>query len=330
MAERRRPGRPDRRKAMPADRESLHRLLANLPDGVLLLDQEGRVRFANPAAEALFGYGPATMLGNLLGFPVIAGVTEIEIPSSDGSLRTAEIHAVRIQWQGEELVLADLRDVSALKDTQGKLLSLGRHLVEAYEYIHNRVGKELHDTVGQPLIGLKLALHRFRALQDQDPDVGLGEIGELVDEMIDSIRELSHSLRPPVGDGFTLKEALENHFHRLEYREGFRVHLLGTFPQAELTRIIQIVVFRIVEEGLDNVMRYAGVEEAEVVISTEEGRLVVRIDDRGRGFDTQKAVNSVGVGLKAMRERAELAGGSLSVDSAVGRGTRLTAVLPLS
>jgi signal transduction histidine kinase len=307
------------------DRESLHKLLANLPDGVLLLDREGRVRYANPAAEALFGHGSATAIGNLLGFPVVEGVTEIEIPSSDGGLHPTEIRAVQIQWEGEELLLADLRDVSELKEAQGKVLSLGRQLVEAYETIHSRVGKDLHDMVGQPLIGLKLALHRFREIQEEEPDIGLEEIGELVDSMIDSIRDLSHSIRPPVGDGYSLRESLENHFHRLETKTGLVVRFRDGFSNSELPRLTEIVAFRIVQEALDNTANYAGAQEAEVYIGTEEGRLVIRVEDRGRGFEPGIG----GVGLKAIRDRAELAGGSLSVDSAPGRGTRLTAVLPL-
>jgi signal transduction histidine kinase len=101
------------------------------------------------------------------------------------------------------------------------------------------------------------------------------------------------------------------------------------FSDTELSRLIETVAFRIIEEALENVYRYAGVQEVEVAIGAEEDRLVIRIDDQGTGFDPGKAVHEAGIGLKAMRERAELSGGSLSVDSAPGRGTHLTVVLPL-
>ena len=314
---------------LPGDQESLHRLLNNLPDGVLLLDQEGRVRFANPAAERLFGYTPVTMIGNMLGFPVVEGVTEIEIPRSGGGLITAEIRAVRIQWAREELFLASLRDVSERKQAEGKVLSLGRQLLDAYETIHSRVGKELHDTVGQPLIGLKLALHRFQELREQEPDTGMREIGDLVDDMINSIRDLSHSLRPAVGDSYGLKESLDNHFHRLETRKGLVVHFKDEFAGSDISRLTETVAFRIIQEGLSNVLEHAEVDEALVAVETREGKLVIRIEDRGKGFEPQEAERDGGVGLQAMRERAELTGGSLSVESVPGEGTRITAVLPL-
>lgn len=315
---------------MTEDRESLHRLLANLPDGVLLLDRDGRVMYANPAAEAIFGYSPVTMIGNLLGFPVVEGETEIEIPRRDGTLRTAEIRAVRLDWEQEELYLASLRDVSERKQAQDKVLTLGRQLVEAYETIHSRVGKELHDTVGQPLIGLKLALHRFRELQEHDPDVGLGEIGALVDDMINSIRDLSHTLRPAIGNGYSLKESLENHFHRLESKSNLVIRFRDAFSESVIPRLIETVAFRIIQEGVENVLRWSEVAEVEVAVSAgKDERLSIRIEDHGKGFRPEEADRDGGVGLQAMRERAELAGGSLTVDSAPGKGTRITAVLPL-
>ncbi len=330
MAERKRPRSAGGPRTLPTDQEQLRRLLNYLPDGVLLLDPEGCVLFANPAAERLFGYTPATMIGNILGFPVVEGGTEIEIPQTGGGLRTAEIRAVRLQWAEKELFLASLRDVSERKQAEVKVLSLGRQLLEAYETIHSRVGKELHDTVGQPLIGLKLALHHFQELKEQEPDIGLGEIGELVDDMINSIRDLTHSLRPAVGNGWSLKESLENHFHRLESKEGLTVRFRDGFSKIPLPRLIETVAFRIVQEGLDNIARYAGVEEAEVSISArDDEQLVIRIQDRGKGFEPDEAQREGGIGLRAMRERAELAQGSLSVDSAPGGGTRITAVLPL-
>lgn len=330
MIERKRRKSSGRLRALPADQKTLHRLLSYLPDGVLLLDSEGSVLVANPAAEALFGYSPVTMIGRVLGFPVVEGVTEIEIPQSGGDVCTAEIRAVRVKWAEAELFLASLRDVSERKQAEKKVLTLGRQLLEAYETLHSRVGKELHDSVGQPLIGLKLTLHRFQELQEQEPDIGLGEIGGLVDDMINSIRDLSHSLRPAVGDGYSLKESLENHFHRLESRNDLIIRFHDDFSGSVIPRLTETVAFRIVQEGLSNVLQYAEVTEAEVSVSTREEQLVIRIEDRGKGFNPEEAEQEGGIGLRAMRERAELAGGSLSLDSAPGGGTRITAILPLT
>jgi two-component system sensor histidine kinase NreB len=328
VAESKRPA--GRWKVLLGCQENLYRLLVNLPDGVLLLDSEGRVLFANPAAEALFGCSPVTVIGNVLGFLMVEGETEIEIPRTDGTLRTAEIRAVRLDLEEEELYLASLRDVSERIQAEDKVLSLGRQLVEVYETIHNRVGKELHDTVGQPLIGLKLALHRFQELQERDPDIGLEEIVNLVDDMINSIRDLSHTLRPAIGDGYGLKESLENHFHRLESNNDLVIRFSGELRESEIPRLIETVAFRIIQEGVANTLRYAEVEEVEVAVSTQDDeRLSIRIEDQGKGFRPEEAVHEGAVGLKAMRERVELAGGSLSVDSAPGKGTRITAVLPL-
>jgi signal transduction histidine kinase len=318
----------DRKPRRLIDQKSLRLLLESLPDGVLLIDRSGMVSFANPAAESLFNFEPGTLAGGFLGFPVVEGVTEIEIPRTGGRLITAEIRAVRVRWQEQELYLASLRDVSERKRAEQKMLTLGQQLFSVYETIQGRLGKELHDTIGQPLIGLKLALHRFRERQEQEPDTALEEIGALIDGIINSIRDFSHTLRPAVSNDWSLSDALENHFHRLRAQRGLAVHFRDRAPEFPLPPITETVVLRIVQEGLDNVLRHAKVDEVEVLIDTRGDDLVLMIEDRGRGFDPARK-NHEGIGLEAMRERAELAGGTMTVDSSPGKGTRLTAVLPL-
>jgi signal transduction histidine kinase len=314
----------------PVSRRSLLRLLDNLPDGVLLINPEGRVIFANPAAELLFDYQPGSMIGRLLGVPVVEGVTEIEIPHAGGGLCTAEIRAVRVRWEAKELILASLRNVSQRKRAENRVLTLGKQLLEAYETITGRLGKEIHDSIGQPLIGLKLALYRFQELREREPEVSLEEINTRVDEMIDSIRRLSHNLRPAAGDKWSLKDALENHFRRLEIQGELTVHFMNHFSDHELSRVIQTVAFRIIQESLDNVLRHAKAHEADVTVDSNNGDLLIQVDDRGAGFDPSAPVGGGAIGLKTMRERTELAGGTLTVDSAPGRGTRISAVLPLT
>lgn len=269
-----------------------------------------------------------TLAGSLLGFPVVEGVTEIEIPQAGGGLLTAEIRAVRVRWQEQELFLASLRYVSERKLAEQKMLALGQQLFAAYETIQGRLGKELHGTIGQSLIGLKLALHRFRERQEQEPDTDLEEIGALIDDMINSIRDFSHTLRPAVSNDWSLGEALENHFHRLKAQRGLTVHFQDRASGCDLPSITETVVLRIVQEGLDNALQHANVDEVDVLIDTRGDDLVVRIEDRGRGFDPAREDHE-GIGLEAMRERAELAGGTMTVDSSPGEGTRLTAILPL-
>jgi signal transduction histidine kinase len=318
----------ERERGASESGESLRLLLDSLPDGVLLTDEQGGVLFANPAAESLFGHEQGTMAGSTLGYPVLEGVTEIEIPRQDGSLVTTEIRAVRMRLQGRKLFVASFRDITERKEAEEKIVTLGQQLLNAYETINRRLGKELHDTIGQPLIGLKLALHHFRDLQAEMPDVGVEEIGVLIDHLIDSIRELDHSLRPVIRDDWSLQDALENHFQRLGSHKGLRVLFLHQGLDACFPEIIETVVFRIVEEALDNTARYAGVQEAEVSLYADGERLTVTIADEGCGFDPATVVPD-SIGLRAMRERAELAGGTVIVDSAAGAGTRITAILPL-
>ncbi|MBN1836645.1 MAG: PAS domain S-box protein, partial [Spirochaetales bacterium] len=192
------------RHGLPQAGNGLQRLLLALPDGVLLLDGAGSVRYANPAAERLFGYEQGSMAGHPLGCPVLEGRAEVEIPRQGEGMAVAEIRAVELEWDGERLTLATFRDITGRKLAEEKTATLGRELLEVYETLQDRLGKEIHDAIGQPLVGLKLALQRYRDLQEQDREIGLGEVGLLIDDMVDVVRELSHALRPTTGKGWSL------------------------------------------------------------------------------------------------------------------------------
>lgn len=313
---------------VPRTGNGLRRLLLALPDGVLLLDRNGSVRFANPAAERLFACEPGSMVGCTLGCPVLEGTAEVEIPRQGEGMAVAEIRAVEVEWDGERLTLATFRDVTGRKQAEEKTVILGRELLEVYETLQNRLGKEIHDAIGQPLVGLKLALQRFRELQEQDRQIGLGEVGLLIDDMVDVVRELSHSLRPTTGRGWSLQEALENHFHRFERNTGLQIRFRARGLQRRIPRLTEVVGFRIVQEALANAARYSGARSLEVRAAADGAVLTLEVEDRGAGFDPA-TVSAEAVGIRGMRERARLAGGRLSVESAPRRGTRISATLPL-
>jgi signal transduction histidine kinase len=198
--------------------------------------------------------------------------------------------------------------------------------VEVQEAERARIARELHDEVGQLLTGLSLMVEAG----DLEAESRRVEIKRIANELIARVRDLSVSLRPPMLDTLGLLPALLWQIERFESQSRIRV----TFRHANLDRrfpsAVETAAFRIVQEALTNVARHASVERADVEVTGEATRLRVQIEDKGRGFDLDAALAGPSSGLAGMRERARLLGGRLTMDSAVGAGTRLRLVLPLT
>jgi len=208
---------------------------------------------------------------------------------------------------------------------------MSRRLVELQEAERRYVARELHDEIGQLLTALKMTLpahsHPNRAGAAGDLKKARG----LVDELTSRVRELSMDLRPAMLDDLGLLPALLWHFERYSAATGVRVNFRHS--EIEGRRFepeIETAAYRIIQEALTNVARHAGVEKAEVVVSSSNERLHIEIEDRGRGFDAGDArIGERSSGLAGMRERASLLGGDFAIESVVAAGTRLKATLPL-
>ncbi len=147
--------------------------------------------------------------------------------------------------------------------------------------------------------------------------------------LLKSIRNLSLDLRPAMLDDFGLVPALEAHIERFSKQTGVEIELTSAGTLRRLPGLLEITAFRVVQEALTNVVRHAHVQAASVHVSFEPDRLVLQITDRGEGFEVSPLLEKpVSSGLSGMKERVNLAGGSLEIDSTPGTGTRVQVVLP--
>lgn len=216
-----------------------------------------------------------------------------------------------------------LHEVSTAR---ARLEDLSRRLVHLQEEERRTISRELHDEVGQILTGLKLMIEtseRPGATLDPRP------LKEAVSQLLERVHDLSLNLRPPMLDDLGLVPTLLWHFERYRTHTGIEVHFHHFGVAERLPAGTQITAFRIVQEGLTNVARHAGVSEVTVEVWREGDQLKLRVEDSGRGFESGSLPGSA-CGLTGMRERAMLAGGSLTIESLPGHGTRITSELPLS
>ena len=159
----------------------------------------------------------------------------------------------------------------------------------------------------------------------------LRDANVLVDDVLGRVRNLCLDLRPPALDHLGLLAALQLHCGRYTARTRIRVTLQHTgIVTRRFASVLETAAFRVVQEALTNVARHAGVLEAEVTLWSTGERLGVQVADNGSGFDPQGTLTApTSLGLVGMRERVGLLGGTVTVDSAPGAGTRVTAEWPL-
>lgn len=213
-----------------------------------------------------------------------------------------------------------------LKNRQ--LRELTQSLIELQESERRFIAAELHDDLGQSLTGLKLMIE-MAAKQNGEPlQISLENAKSIVIELSGRIRNLSLDLRPAMLDDFGLFAALEWLFGRFNQQSNLMIETNFSFlDERRFPKAIETAAFRIIQEALTNVIRYAKTNRAQVRIEAREDQLHIKIRDWGQGFHTEhhkKAAYQSG-GLSGMRERAAWLGGTVDVRSKPGTGTTVLA-----
>ncbi|MBI3565321.1 MAG: sensor histidine kinase [Elusimicrobia bacterium] len=206
-----------------------------------------------------------------------------------------------------------------------------RRQLAAREDERREIARELHDALGQHLVGLKLELAAcLAALPGPLPDglrARFASLGGSVDGVIDETRRIVTKLRPLILDDLGLPAALQWLCEDFERRSSIRCPF-ACGPELAVEPERATALFRIVQEALTNVARHARASSASVSLQTDAGVLVLRVRDNGRGMDEPEKGFLCGRGLTFVRERASLLGGDVVLTSLPGKGTILTVRLP--
>jgi len=258
-----------------------------------------------------------------------------------GSLGLERTKADRPFTEFDKVLLQDLADRAAyaienarlyqsVYEKREQLRALSAKLVEAQEAERRTIARELHNEIGQVLTGLQITLGLAGRLTPEAARDKLGEAQSLVDQLLERVQDLSLNLRPAVLDDLGLAPALLWHFERYTERTGIRVRFDHRGIGRRFAPELETAVYRIIQEGLTNVARYAQVAEAAVHIWTDDGSLGLQVEDEGTGFDVRATLAAHrSSGLSGLQEQAELLGGQLTIESSPGAGTVIMAELPL-
>ncbi len=226
--------------------------------------------------------------------------------------------------------LENARLFGEVQRTASRLQTLSHRLVEVQEIERRTIARELHDEIGQILTGLKLVLEMGTRSRAEVDWASLEEARSLVNELIDRVRQLSLDLRPPMLDDLGLLPALLWHFERYTAQTHVQVQFRHSGLERRFSSQIETAGYRIVQEALTNVARYAQADEVTVRLWALDDLLSVQIEDQGCGFEPGPVLSGYhSSGISGIRERVRLLGGFFTIESAPGEGTRLIAELPL-
>jgi signal transduction histidine kinase len=223
------------------------------------------------------------------------------------------------------------RSLAKARQYQVRVRQMSSQVLTAQEEERKRIARELHDDTAQALTSVLVRLRLLeRSAGDEGQRAGLIELRDLMGATLEGVRQLAIDLRPPMLDDLGLEAAVHAHVDDFSQRWAIR----ATFTSSRLGRLppdVELVLYRIVQEALSNVAKHAGASRVEARLTRRGSTLRMLIEDDGCGFDVEVSTGSreSGLGLFGMEERLALIGGTLRVESAVGRGTRVLAEVPL-
>jgi signal transduction histidine kinase len=224
---------------------------------------------------------------------------------------------------------ANLRSLRRLADENAQLAERAAQFATVEE--RNRLARELHDSVNQELFSLTMLAAAARRIIAHDParaEAQLFEIEAMARHALEETRNLIFALRPVALDDRGLVPALRALVVTLEQRQGLKVDL-QIRDERRLPLAVEQDLYRIVQEALANVARHSGERTASVALAYQSGNVQLSISDAGRGFDPAAPRRPQAIGLQSMAERARNLGGTCTIQSAVGAGTRVEVQIPV-
>jgi PAS domain S-box-containing protein len=329
-----------------------HRLADALPAALWITSPDGRVIHGNErwmamaraaaSDEAPIGWTdvvhPDDRAAAVAGFEqaVTNGATfdiELRMKAADGTYRwSACVGGPRVGIDGRlESYVGFCCDVSAKRRAEWALSELAGKLVLAQEAERSRIGRELHDDLGQQVVLLcaKLeALARDRRMPRERVNARVLEAEQGLQELAVTIHNLSHELHPAKLRLLGLVTTLEALCRDVSKQGGVEVRFLSQNVPADVTEDLALCVFRVAQEALQNAVKHSGARHITMSLTATGADLQLRVSDDGRGFGPVASEHG-GIGLLTMRERVELSGGRLRIETPPTGGTTLEATVTL-
>ncbi len=314
-------------------RETQARMFELLHEGVVVIDINNRIRMVNPAFERMFGFAAGTAVDTSID-DLLAPSAGIHREKLDQQLlgSMAEPHTVPVEFKcrrrdGSTFDAAFVATLTHVDDATHRLAvitdvterrQLEREILEIAGREQLRIGSDLHDGLGQDLTGVALMLRSVAAQLRKENSTTRADVEDiigLVNGAIESTRAMARGLAPVGADRGGLIAGLQSMAVRGMERYGVRAHFNTSLREPlTLDDGAATHLYRIAQEAFTNAIRHGRVTQVSIELATGDGRLVLTVEDNGRGFDERNA-SSNGMGTKLMRYRAQMLGGDVSISS---------------
>jgi len=267
----------------------------------------------------------------------VIGVLNSSKTGEENRFTQSDLQLLSILAGQAAIAIENARLFQSVEIQQARLEELLRELLKAQEEERERISAEIHDSVAQWMVSASYHAQSSSALileskLDEAADE-LEQATRIIGQSIRELRRIVTDLYPPALTELGLQEALRQNIECFRKETGAQCRLRGGLTQ-DLSPVHQIVVYRVVQEALNNVRKHARASEVDINIGFQRGRFRVEIRDDGQGFKVRSALEaglSEGrMGLLTMKGRAEMLGGSLNIESSEKAGTRVTLTIPVS
>jgi PAS domain S-box-containing protein len=343
-------------KDLESSRRTLDEVFANISDAIWVHDMSGNVTFANKACETLTGRPLSELINKnvrefmspealtlarqvkdkLLRGEAVEQRYEQRLIKRDGSEAIMQLATRLIVSEGKPQAFQNLaRDITEERKLQDNLQFYLRKVLQAQEEERKRLARELHDDASQQILLLTHHIDNIASKADNYLPQGLRneleKLYELSQQTYQGIKRYAQALRPGILDDLGLVPALQWLAEETHDFSGIKIHVkVAAIPP--LPPETQLVLFRIVQEALNNLQRHSGASEASITVACQDSEVRVTISDNGKGFELPQQLSDFAsqgkLGLTGMAERARLIGGELEVSSQKGKGTTIIVKAP--
>lgn len=319
----------------------------------------------NPSAERIFGYTAREAIGRHVGNLIVSeadhdernklwndilmsetGIsTTSKNKTKDGRVITCEWHDTAINdHKGHVIGIVSLvADISerieieeSLKESREQLKLFAQHLQTVREEERVHISRELHDSLGQSLTGLKMyAFNISNKLNSELTEKNLDnlryqskEVIGIIDGIMQQVRKIARDLRPRILDEFGLIPAMEEHIREITKQSSIKYEFIKMIHRIEMDPIYSIEVFRIFQEACTNIIRHANATKIVVRVNLMMNNYIIEVEDNGCGIKVTDISKLNSLGLLGMKERSHVFGGNLEISGIEGKGTKVVLTFP--
>jgi len=343
-------------EALREAEERYHSMFENSGTATFIIEEDMTISMANLEGEKLTGYSREKIIGKKKWTEFVvpedlermkkyhhqrrkkggAAPREYEFRFLDKQGNIKDVFIKIGMLPGTKKSIASLMDITARKRAEEEIRNFPRRLIAAIEEERKAIVQNLHDECGGELTALRFGFDHLEISKLKESEKNkIDRLKEIIERLGENLQKISSALRPAILDHLGLIPALEWYIRDLKDRiPALQINFQSTGFKKRLKPELEIVLYRLIQEGLTNVIKHAKARRADILLAYTHPKVVLSIKDDGDGFEEEEELTLAagkkrGIGLWSMRERVASVGGTIHIRSRKGKGTVIRAELPV-